>query len=174
MSLIGKLTTYVSDAIMDPRRGWSGTDSFIWGMLVRYHNSLIHCRGLIDHGAFKSVEVPFVTWLTLGLLLSIVLVGVGAGSSGPATGRRRAGWASRVADINTITRSAGSGAQVSSGGTSYFSAVDALHGVELWKSDGTAAGTVMVKDINPGGLTLDPVPARDHRQHACTSGPTTA
>ena len=36
-------------------------------------------------------------------------------------------------------------------GTLYFSANDNAHGQELWKSDGTAAGTVMVKDINPGG-----------------------
>ena len=32
----------------------------------------------------------------------------------------------------------------------YFSASDGTNGVELWKSDGTASGTVMVKDINPG------------------------
>jgi ELWxxDGT repeat protein len=35
-------------------------------------------------------------------------------------------------------------------GTLYFSATSTAHGIELWKSDGTAAGTVMVKDINPG------------------------
>jgi ELWxxDGT repeat protein len=39
-------------------------------------------------------------------------------------------------------------------GTLYFVARDGVgvgaHGNELWKSDGTAAGTVMVKDIDPG------------------------
>jgi ELWxxDGT repeat protein len=39
-----------------------------------------------------------------------------------------------------------------------FSATDASHGTEIWKTDGTAAGTVLIKDINPGtgsSTTLD-------------------
>ena len=32
----------------------------------------------------------------------------------------------------------------------YFIANDGIHGKELWKTDGTLSGTVMVKDINTG------------------------
>ena len=36
------------------------------------------------------------------------------------------------------------------GSTLYFEADDGTYGYELWKSDGTATGTVMVKDIRSG------------------------
>ena len=36
------------------------------------------------------------------------------------------------------------------GDTLYFVANDGLHGSELWRSDGSAGGTVMVEDITPG------------------------
>jgi ELWxxDGT repeat protein len=37
-----------------------------------------------------------------------------------------------------------------------FSAVDTASGTEFWMTDGTAAGTVMVKDINPGAAGSSP------------------
>jgi len=39
------------------------------------------------------------------------------------------------------------------GGTLYFAARDPVHGVELWKSDGTEAGTVFVRDLYPGSAS---------------------
>jgi len=42
-------------------------------------------------------------------------------------------------------------------GTLFFTAVAGLSGTELWKSDGTAAGTMMVKDINPGNGSSEPL-----------------
>jgi ELWxxDGT repeat protein len=35
-------------------------------------------------------------------------------------------------------------------GLAFFRGNDGIHGMELWKSDGTEQGTVMIKDINPG------------------------
>ena len=42
------------------------------------------------------------------------------------------------------------GAMAQMGNTLFFSAKTSLDGEELWKTDGTSAGTVLVKDINPG------------------------
>ena len=41
-------------------------------------------------------------------------------------------------------------------GTVYFATEDATSGRELWKTDGTAPGTSLVKDINPGGAHSNP------------------
>jgi ELWxxDGT repeat protein len=43
------------------------------------------------------------------------------------------------------------------GSTLFFPATDGVNGSELWRSDGTEAGTRMVKDINPGSPPSHPL-----------------
>jgi ELWxxDGT repeat protein len=42
------------------------------------------------------------------------------------------------------------------GGIAYFQASDGFSGIELWRSNGTPAGTARVKDINPGSPDSGP------------------
>ncbi len=66
---------------------------------------------------------------------------------------RAAGPASLVKDINLAPdpfASSGFGSPMLVGDTLYFVATDASNGSELWRSDGTPAGTALIKDILPG------------------------
>src|SRR6476646_6681901 len=38
-------------------------------------------------------------------------------------------------------------------GRLFFTAWDGVHGFELWRSDGTSAGTRLVRDVNPGNAS---------------------
>src|SRR6185503_10924369 len=66
--------------------------------------------------------------------------------------RRELLAATLIKDVNV--RSVGTAYEpleiVPAGNAAYFSHHDGAHGFELWKTDGTAAGTSLVKDILPG------------------------
>lgn len=51
-------------------------------------------------------------------------------------------------------------------GKVFFQASDGVHGRELWSSDGTAAGTVMVKELNTG-TTSSSAPASSDPVREC-------
>ena len=63
-----------------------------------------------------------------------------------------------VKDINSGSSSSSPADLTAVGNTLYFVANDGTNGYELWKSDGTASGTVMVKDIAADvGAVLPPI-----------------
>jgi ELWxxDGT repeat protein len=53
-------------------------------------------------------------------------------------------------DVAPGAGTSGAANYVSMGGLTFFTANDNSNGVELWKTDGTSAGTAMVMDIAPG------------------------
>src|SRR5687768_3387417 len=61
-------------------------------------------------------------------------------------------------DINEITSTVNSGARnvANINGILYFSSYQIATGYELWKSDGTTAGTTLVKDLYPGNASGNP------------------
>jgi len=57
---------------------------------------------------------------------------------------------SLLGDLETLPDSSDPANFVELGGIAYFTAADGAHGNELWRSDGTAAGTWMIRDVQPG------------------------
>src|SRR5689334_6394770 len=85
----------------------------------------------------------------VGRALGAIVLLVVSLAAAPA---RAATDAELILDVNWLTLGAGSAptSPVSAAGTTFFVANDGSSGAELWKTDGTSAGTLRVKDINPG------------------------
>ncbi len=88
-----------------------------------------------------------VTWAVAIILAAVLLLPSAAVTAEPS--------ATLVADINP---SGGSGPQLLTtvGATTFFSATDGTQGRELWATDGTTAGTRLVRDIRPGNAGSTP------------------
>src|SRR4030095_3682712 len=94
--------------------------------LRRRHRSQIASRFTRLLG--ESLETRLLMTLTPQLLADI---NIGSGSSSPES----------LTVVNNVA---------------YFAANDGTHGPELWRSDGTPAGTKILKDIVPGEVGSDP------------------
>jgi ELWxxDGT repeat protein/VCBS repeat-containing protein len=97
------------------------------------------------------------------LACSAMLAGVLIGAATPAGAGSAALVPQSIAlvsDINPGTASSSPTTITAVGSTAFFRATDGTgvggHGQELWKSDGSTAGTVLVKDINLGTANSAP------------------
>ena len=85
---------------------------------------------------------------SVSLVLSLAVVAALAPSA-----TRAAGFATLVKEVNPSNSEAGIYEQAVMGGRLFFVATDAEYGEELRVTDGTAAGTRIVRDIAPPGAT---------------------
>jgi ELWxxDGT repeat protein len=123
---------------------------------------------LLDVGTDDPASTAEIDWLTAGdNLLFFTAVDPGHGSElWKSDGT--IGGTSIVKDIRTGSDSYGSpygsdiGTPAFVGGVLYFSANDGVHGNELWRSNGTEQGTVLVKDIWPGDNLYGPNGSSPH------------
>ena len=83
----------------------------------------------------QSISGPVNVWCTSGLGQDATLTQLGTFQR-PVLPSNIPGITPRPSNVKLV------------GDTLFFAACDATHGYELWKSDGTVAGTVLVKDIN--------------------------
>jgi ELWxxDGT repeat protein len=95
-----------------------------------------------------SRSLPFVAAIVFLLSIGTAIM--------PFPSRAASEPAMQVTDINPGNSSANPESLIAIGGTLFFVADDGQHGRELWRSDGTAAGTTMVIDINSGSGSAAP------------------
>ena len=108
-----------------------------------------------DTGGSTPALTPSVEGadLTVDVPMSNITFQYGTGAASGSSSSTCIGTACMVKDINVGGNSFNvyPPVMVTVGNTLYFVAEDGTNGEELWKSDGTASGTMMVKDINVSG-----------------------
>jgi ELWxxDGT repeat protein len=78
-------------------------------------------------------------------------------SNGTAAGTVKVQTISPVSSNPSLGDSFNGGANFAVlGGMMLFNAEDGIHGNELWRTDGSTGGTVLLRDLNPGALSSDP------------------
>lgn len=100
--------------------------------------------------------MPSLPWFSCGIRAMRPVVLLLALTAGPAGAVEPL----LVADLVTVPNQTASSIPRSTvvyAGAAYFVAEDDLHGGELWRTDGTTAGTVRVTDACPGRCTAEPV-----------------
>src|SRR4051812_44840696 len=113
-------------------------------------------RGRAGDGEDRGWMRTHTRHARLALLLALVLAS--ALAAAPASAETDALLLNDVFD--SPHQGSNPASMVTIGGTTYFAAADSsevgLHGIELWKTDGTTDGTELVKDIRPGNLGSSP------------------
>src|ERR1700712_6066090 len=83
-------------------------------------------------------------------IIAALVLGLATSFTVPRARAQTLPVATLVKDINPGSEGSDPAAFVVLNGSAYFRANDGVHGFELWRTDGTTAGTQMVIDLNPG------------------------
>src|SRR5262249_23261286 len=106
----------------------------------------VSCSGIEKGTTMSRLGRPNGTTILATVLGAALLQAAAVHGQGPF----------RLKDINPGMPGAAPAELTAVGGTLFFAADDGTRGRELWKSDGTPAGTTLVADIRPGAAGSDP------------------
>jgi ELWxxDGT repeat protein len=102
--------------------------------------------GLANLGNYPPETLP----VDLTVIGQKVFYTTSAVSNGPPMVWTSALWVTTGVSPTKLTENNYARIMATAGNQLFFVAYDSIHGSELWRTDGTVAGTRMVEDINPG------------------------
>ena len=154
---------------------FAATNNFTGRELYKTDDTLgaIRVKDISALGSNSSHPEELVVMPATGTLSTLYFIATGSGNgltNAQNTGREL--WKSNGTDVGTVVVKNILAGDLSSidenrpayltvvGTTLFFAADDGVNGRELWKSDGTALGTVLVKNIAAGITASDPTELR--------------